>query len=162
MGAASPIRRPAARVVLLSERDRVLLLRLLLDKDRVGIWATPGGGLRDGESFEQCAVRELWEETGLIGVSLGPYIWSRQHVFDLRGTLYEAVERYFLLRTREFDPKPAALDDYEVEDIAESRWWSADEIAAAGGETFVPRRLASLLEPILAGNVPDAPIDVGI
>ena len=84
-----------------------------------------------------------------------------QHVFDLRGTLYEAVERYFLLRTREFDPKPAALDDYEVEDIAESRWWSADEIAAAGGETFVPRRLASLLSPILAGNVPDAPIDVG-
>ena len=149
-------------MLLVSERDRVLLLRLLLHKDRIGIWVTPGGGLRDGESFEQGAIRELREETGLTRVSLGPYIWSRRHVFDLRGTLYEAVEQYFLLRTREFDPQPAALDDYEVEDIAETRWWSADEIAAAGGETFVPRRLADLLEPILAGSVPDAPIDVGI
>ena len=143
-------------MVLVSEQDRVLLLRLLLDKDR-HIWAAPGGGLRDGESFGQAARRELWEETGMTGEDLGPCIWRRRHVFRFRGALYEAVERYFLLRTREFDPKPAALDDYEVEDIAESRWWSADEIAAAGGETFV----ASLLEPILAGNVPDAPIDVG-
>ena len=115
-----------------------------------------------GRASSNCAVRELREETGLTWVSLGPYIWSRRHVVDVRGTLYEAVEQYFLLRTRQFDPKPAALDDYEVDDIAESRWWSVDEIAAASNETFVPRRLAGLLEPILAGSVPDAPIDAGI
>ena len=149
-------------MLIVSERDRVLLLRLLLDKDRIGIWVTPGGGLRDGESFEQGAVRELWEETGLSGEDLGPCVWRRRHVFRFRDALYEAIERYFLLRTREFEPTPAALEDYEVGDIAESRWWSADEIAEASDETFVPRRLASLLEPILAGRVPDAPIDAGV
>ena len=147
--------------MIVSERDRVLLFRHLLDKDR-GIWFAPGGALHDGESFEQAAHRELWEETGLSGEDLGPCVWRRRHVFRFRDALYEAIERYFLLRTREFEPKPAALEDYEVGDIAESRWWSADEIAEASDETFVPRRLASLLEPILAGRVPDAPIDAGV
>ena len=160
MGGASPARRPTARVVIISERDRVLLSRHLLDEDH-GMWFTPGGALNDGGSYEQAARRELWEETGLTVDGLGPCIWRRRHVFRFQSVLYEAVERYFLLRAREFEPTPAALEDYEVEDIAESRWWSADEIAAAGGETFAPRRLAVLLEPILAGRFPDAPIDAG-
>ena len=162
MGGAIPIRRPAARVLLLSERDRVLLLRCLLDRDRLGIWVTPGGALSNGETFEQGARRELWEETGLTGMSLGPCVWVRRHVFHLRGVLYEAAERYFLLRTREFEPDPAALDRAEVDDITESRWWSVEEIEAAVSEIFVPRRIAGLLGPILAGSVPNAPIDVGI
>lgn len=147
--------------MIVNERGRVLLLKLLLDEPGASVWAAPGGALRDGESYEQAARRELWEETGLTGEELGPCIWRRRHVFRFRGDPYEAVERYFLLRTVEFDPKPAALEDYEVDGIAESRWWSVDEVAAAVGETFVPVCLACLLEPILAGNVPEAPIDVG-
>lgn len=30
-----------------------------------GLWTTPAGGCRPGESPTECAVRELWEETGL-------------------------------------------------------------------------------------------------
>ena len=159
MGGGSSVRRPAARVVIVSERDQVLLSRHVLEEGR-SIWAAPGGALQHGESFEQAARRELWEETGLSGKDLGPCVWRRRHVFRFRGALYEAVERYFLLRTQEFEPAPAALEDYEVEDIAESRWWSADEIAAAGGETFAPRRFAALLGPVLAGDIPEAPIDI--
>jgi 8-oxo-dGTP pyrophosphatase MutT (NUDIX family) len=161
---AKPIRRPAARVLLISDQDRVLLFRWVFDpEDPLGIWITPGGGLHDGETFEQAARRELWEETGLADVDLGPRIWNRQHVFDLRGTVYEAVERFFLVRTREFDPVPAALDPAELADLVERRWWSLDEmVESSGHETFVPRSMADLLRPILAGEVPDGPIEVGI
>jgi len=31
-----------------------------------GTWAFPGGHLEGGESFEQCAVREVAEETGIL------------------------------------------------------------------------------------------------
>ena len=31
----------------------------------VGTWALPGGHLEHGETFEQCAVREVAEETGM-------------------------------------------------------------------------------------------------
>ena len=35
-------------------------------------WATPGGGLNEGENFPAAALRELAEETGWSDVPLGP------------------------------------------------------------------------------------------
>ena len=40
------------------------------------------------------------------------------------------------------------------------RWWTLEELAASD-EFFVPRSLASLLAPLLAGEVPAEPIEVG-
>ena len=30
-----------------------------------GLWGLPGGGMDAGESMAECAVREMWEETGI-------------------------------------------------------------------------------------------------
>jgi len=40
-------------------------------------WATPGGGLEPGESFEAAAVRELFEETGLTVAAVGASVAER-------------------------------------------------------------------------------------
>ncbi|WP_053239162.1 NUDIX domain-containing protein [Sandaracinus amylolyticus] len=43
--------------------DRVLLIK----HTRLGVWLPPGGELEEGETPLEAAVRELREETGLVG-----------------------------------------------------------------------------------------------
>ena len=52
---------PSTTSVVLDDRGRIALVHR---KDN-GLWALPGGGMELGESIEDCAVREVKEETGL-------------------------------------------------------------------------------------------------
>lgn len=67
--------RPAARILLLDEADRVLLFRFD-PSDRPPFWCTPGGAVDPGESYEQAARRELREETWL-DLDCGPQVLQR-------------------------------------------------------------------------------------
>lgn len=57
-------KQPRVRVaVVLPQGDRLLMVRHRKGDNRY--WLLPGGGLDYGETFEQCAAREVREETGL-------------------------------------------------------------------------------------------------
>ena len=92
--------RRAGRVLVLDERDRVLLFRFRDPGSDADHWATPGGGVESGESYGQAAHRELSEELGLDDVRLGPAIWDRVNEANLLGTWTRSSERFFLLRVR--------------------------------------------------------------
>ncbi len=67
-------RRPSARLLILDASERVLLFRFQFTKGVLAgqdYWSTPGGALEEGESFEQAALRELEEETGIRRKSVG-------------------------------------------------------------------------------------------
>ncbi len=61
------IQRVAAYNVCLDDADRLLVCRLSRVTEVPGSWTLPGGGIEFGEHPEAAAVRELYEETGLIG-----------------------------------------------------------------------------------------------
>ncbi|WP_243028051.1 NUDIX hydrolase [Thermus albus] len=75
--------------VVFNPRGEVLLLR-----DRMGFWVFPKGHLEPGESLEEAAVREVWEETGVRAEALVP-------LFPTRYVNPKGVEReihWFLMR----------------------------------------------------------------
>jgi hypothetical protein len=45
--------------------------------------------------------------------------------------------------------------------MPEHRWWAADEIAASA-DWFAPRKLSTLLTPIIQGAYPSEPIGSGV
>jgi 8-oxo-dGTP pyrophosphatase MutT (NUDIX family) len=55
----------------LDDAGRILLARLSVLEVDVGAWTMPGGGVEFGEHPDVAAVRELEEETGLIGEIAG-------------------------------------------------------------------------------------------
>jgi 8-oxo-dGTP pyrophosphatase MutT (NUDIX family) len=159
--APSAVVRRAARVLLIDSSDRILLFDVVDAYDGRRFWLTPGGGLRNGESFEQAARRELFEETGL-DADPGACVWTRSHVFPSRHGITEAREQFYVVRCAAFTPDPANWEPAEAADLARHRWWSLGEIVAATGQAFVPCRLAELLPSILAGALPESPVDCGI
>ena len=140
--------RPASRLLLLDPDDRVLLFRFVHKDGALAgktYWATPGGGVDEGESFAQAAVRELWEETGLRVVDVGPEIARRVFVLQLTtGEHVMADERFFLVRIDGCAVSNAGWTALELDVMAEHRWWSRAELAETTEPVF-PETLLDML-----------------
>lgn len=150
--------RKSARVVLLNDRDEVFLFRHK-DTERT-YWVLPGGGLEGNETWEAAALREMWEETGIDGVSLGPCLWTRRAPDRIAGEAVIQEERYFLVRCGMPEISNAYQLEYEKEVYTMNRWWSLDHMRTSV-DTFYPKRLVSLMEPIIDGEPINNPVHLG-
>jgi ADP-ribose pyrophosphatase YjhB (NUDIX family) len=67
VNAIGRVQRVAAYNICTDAADRLLLCRLSAVTEAPGAWTLPGGGVEFGEHPEAAALRELAEETGLVG-----------------------------------------------------------------------------------------------
>ena len=141
-------RRPSSRLLIPDPDGAVLLFRFVHRNDALAgqsYWATPGGGLEGQETFEEAAVRELFEETGIRNVNPGPDVGRREFVLRLpSGKEVMAEERFFLIR---HDGSALSRDGWteaEVKVMADHRWWSRDDLAQTTDIVFPGNILAML------------------
>ncbi|GHE39019.1 hypothetical protein GCM10017673_46780 [Streptosporangium violaceochromogenes] len=154
--------RPTARTLLVDNRDRLLLHRALLVQGRSPsyAWLTPGGALDDGETPSQAAARELREEIGYVAeprafgspVAISSGYWSTPD-----GRLFLARDTFFFLRAGEVEVDTSGMDDLERGLTDRFDWWTPADLGCAD-EPVIPIGLPSLLERLLAGDVPREPV----
>jgi len=103
---------------------RLSLAACRLGSHGAGTWALPGGHLEFGESFEECAQREVLEETGLR-LKDANYAWAVNSVLDAQSHYVTIFVRAALEQVCEgsgmkgrgsspplHDPQPLTLNPY--------------------------------------------------
>jgi 8-oxo-dGTP pyrophosphatase MutT (NUDIX family) len=155
--------RTTARVILIDPDDRVLLLAARDPADGKVVWFVPGGGVEEGETLEQAAVRELGEEVpAAASVRPAGPIWTRHHDFSWAGHRVSQTEWFFVGRLgHTLDAAAITMYGYEAQFFAGARWAGIAELAD-WPELVAPSRIAALLAPVLAGDLPTEPIDAGV
>lgn len=139
---------PAIIVLVKDEADRLLL-------GRQSVWPEKrfsnfAGFVEPGESFEQCVVREVAEECGVVVHSVH-YLGSQPWPFPASIMIaFESVTS---------DPSTAKADG---EEIVEIRWYSREEMkrAVEAGELSLPPRISVSRRMIEHWYGPNAQIEL--
>lgn len=152
-----PRARPTVRLLLISPQGRLLLMRFTDPPNGGGGWCTIGGGVDEGETLEEALWRELREETGLAEMTLGPKVWFREHDLIVEGEPRRMQEHYFIAEAPHEEIVDHHWTELERQMVLTMRWWAPDDIAASD-EVFFPAGLATHLQAVLAGELPETPI----
>lgn len=112
---------------------------------RRGKWDLPKGKLDDGETIEECAVREIQEETGLQQVELKKHLVTTWHTYDESGHHILKETAWYLLSAS----KKQALTPQTVEQITQIEWGSPDDL-----KKYISNTFPAIIDVLKAGGYP--------
>ncbi len=99
---------------------------------RNGKWDLPKGKLEKKETIEQCALREVEEETGCKDLKLGDLITITYHVFKRNGK-FKLKETYWYRMTTDYT---GVLEPQPSEGIKKVRWKNFEKTQKALNKSY--------------------------
>ncbi len=90
-------------------------------------WDLPKGKLDKGETFEECALREVAEETGVQGLVLENFLKTTYHVFKSNGKYKLKEVHWYAMRTSYSGPLVGQVN----EGIVKVKWKGPEKIKKA-------------------------------
>src|SRR3989344_6960469 len=136
--------RPCA---ILIEKNEVLCISCRYEDGEYLLF--PGGGLEAGETIEEAAVREMFEETGLI-VKVKKLVYVNDWIKDRR-TNTRVLNIFFLVEKIGGEIIPGEKDGGKVKEI---KWISLGDLAKMD---FRPKYLAKRLAADYKKNFSETP-----
>jgi ADP-ribose pyrophosphatase YjhB (NUDIX family) len=109
----------AAGGVVENEKGELLLIF------RKQHWDLPKGKLDEGESIEECAVREVQEETGLRNILLGELIDTTLHQYEENGELVTKKTVWYKMKGYSTD-KLTPQTEEQIDDI---KWVNTKDLS---------------------------------
>lgn len=112
--------------IVRNEREEILLIL------RKGKWDLPKGKLDRGETIEECAVREVKEETGLTEATLGEPAGITYHTYVEKGTRILKESHWFEMIS---DSAQTLIPQIE-EAISEIKWVAKEDLSEYMKNTY--------------------------
>jgi 8-oxo-dGTP pyrophosphatase MutT (NUDIX family) len=131
----------AAGGVVENEKKQILLIF------RRGKWDLPKGKLDEGESIEECAIREVCEETGLRKVVITEKLPDTYHTYQELGKNILKKSVWYKMTAESNQTLRPQLE----EEITEIKWVPADELKYYLNNTYPSVR--DVLNCILTGSL---------
>lgn len=143
--------RPTARVLLINKLNQVFMLKTHFDPE-VGLpprWLVPGGGIDDDEDTLTAAIRELYEETGLVvtAADLGEPVLEATGRWDWADGInfHTYTDTIYELKVQDFKLDTSGFTADELRDVLEYRWWNLSELFESE-ELVAPHELIGWLK----------------
>ena len=110
----------AAGGIVLNEKNEILLIY------RYSKWDLPKGHVEKDEKFEDCAVREVQEETGIKNIALKKFVGTTEHEYFDKYLHEEVVKEthWFEMSADKDEPLQPLL----IEDIEMVKWVPKNEL----------------------------------
>lgn len=107
-------------ILIFNELNEILMGQRL-NSLGAGGWSPPGGHLEFGETFEECAIREAFEETGLI--------LSNPEFLALTNNIFQEESKHFIvIFMKARYPKDQIILHKEHHKTTEWKWFGLDDL----------------------------------
>jgi 8-oxo-dGTP pyrophosphatase MutT (NUDIX family) len=102
----------AAGGIVQNEKKEILFIY------RLEKWDLPKGKLEKGEKLEECAVREVEEETGVTNIKLKKKTGETYHTYEAYGKYFLKISHWYFMSC----PGKQNLVPQTIENITEIKW----------------------------------------